>query len=132
MLRSIFPRILLVEDDLSISALITAALAAHNVQVDQCDSELAAIKLIATREYNAIVVDVRIVGRVGLTLLAHLHEAIPHMVSRIIVITADDRAEVEAELRAIGICGVIPKPVDLEEIVRAVQDCLDSAAAAIN
>jgi two-component system OmpR family response regulator len=132
MLTSVFPRILLVEGDAPLAAALSAALSAHHLTVDRCESELSAIPMITSSEYNAIIVDVNLVGRVGLSLLAHLHKALPHIIQRLIVITANDRNDVEAELKAIGICDVVPKPIDLQLIVDTVLGCLDTAAATVN
>ena len=132
MLTSVFPRILLVESDPPLAAALAAALTANHLTVETCDSEMAAVPLLIAGEYNAIIVDVNLIGRIGLSLLAHLHLKLPHIIPRVIVITASDRADVEAELKAIGICDVIPKPIDLQLIVSSVLQCLDTTASMVN
>lgn len=132
MLTSILPRVLLVEDDSPVFVVIASVLEAHHIQVDRADTDLAAIGLVIGEKYGVIIVDVKLVHGVGLTVLKHLHDHLPHLLPSLVVVTPDDSEKVRVELQAIGICDVIPKPVEPQVILRVVQHCLDLNASTVN
>jgi|GEM_PF-2017864 len=132
MLTSLLPRILLVEDDSDVFTVIAAVLEAHHIQVDRAETDLSAIGQVISETYAAIIVDVKLIRGIGLKVLKHLHDQLPHLLPRLIVVTGDDSEKVRAELQAIGICDVIPKPVEPQIILKVVQHCLDISSPTVN
>lgn len=132
MLTSLLPRVLLVEDDTQVFTVIAAVLEQYHIQVDRAESDLSAIGQVVGETYAAIIVDVKLIHGIGLKVLKHLHDFLPNLLPKLIVVTPDGSEGVRAELQAIGICDVIPRPVDPQVILKIVQHCLDVSSPTVN
>ena len=75
--------------------------------------------------YSLLVVDVHRNDREGLEFVHWLHHEHSHLVGRVVVISADDADALAHELDAMGVCDIVPKPVNAQEILRAVFECLE-------
>lgn len=115
-------RLLLIEPSESTAVPIRALLEQNGFTVDIAQSIADARDL--TR-YALLVVDVRRDDHDGLRFVQQLHRDESHLVGRIVVISADDSKALEQDLAALGVCDVVPKPVNAEEILRAVFECLE-------
>jgi CheY-like chemotaxis protein len=51
---------------------------------------------------------------------------------RLVVISADAADRIQTELAATGICDIVPKPVCAEDILAAVEQCLDNSSARVH
>jgi DNA-binding NtrC family response regulator len=122
------PRILLVEMDESVGVPLRAGLELNAFDVETSSDDDAAIERMAEEHFDALVVEVRLSRRSGLGLLEHIVRNLPAFMTRIVVISSDAEADVTREIKAIGVCDVIPKPVDLDTIIEAIRDCLDKTA----
>lgn len=116
------PYVLLVDDNEATCALITALLRREFV-VEIASDGYQAIEQLKTRQYAAILLDLRMPQMDGFGVLEHLREHSPETLRRVIVVSAalHDR-EVE-RLREYDICGVIRKPFDIDEFLDAVKTC---------
>ena len=117
-------RVLVVEAAESIAKPLCALLEQHKFTVDRVERSTEASALDLTK-YAALVIDLRLEDRDALALLERLHRDKSHLVGRVVVMTSSVAEEIVAALEAIGVCDVVPKPLNAEEIVRAVLDCLE-------
>ena len=117
-------RVLVVEPAESIAKPLCALLEQHDFTVDLVADSAQATALDLT-VYAALVVDLKLDDATALTLLERLHREQSHLVGRVVVMTSAVAEEVVTALEAIGVCDVVPKPLNAEDIVRAVLDCLE-------
>lgn len=115
---------LLIADDnmLSLRFLAdAAALLGH--RCDIAGDGLAALALARSRRYDLLLLDVRMPGLDGPTVLQRLRadESAASRLSAALATTAANLADHERTLRAQGFTGVLAKPVDLAGLQRALQ-----------
>lgn len=126
MMRDTLPRILLVEDDPTSRAFLTAALRATPAEVDAVDTMGAALALAASQTYAAWMIDARLPDGSGAELLARLRErdartpAIAH--------TAAHESDVLDALVAAGFAEALVKPMPAATLQSALRRVLGSAA----
>jgi DNA-binding response OmpR family regulator len=117
-------RVLVVEAAESVAKPLRGLLEQHEFIVDMVanSAEASAVEL---AKYAALIVDLKVGDGEALGLLERLHREKSHLVGRVVVMTSAAEADIVAALEAIGVCDVVPKPLNAEEIVRAVLDCLE-------
>lgn len=114
-------RLLLVEPSETTAVPIRALLEQNAFVVDRIDSTSEA----RTRDlsgYAAIIVDVK---RDDLEFVQWLHQTQSHLTGRVVVISADDHQALAEELEHLDVCDIVPKPINAQEILRAVFECLE-------
>jgi two-component system, sensor histidine kinase and response regulator len=114
--------VLLVDDDPALLQALPEALRLRmsEVTVDTADTATAALDRIASRDYDAIVTDIRMPGMDGLALLAEIRGRRPD--TPILIITG--HGEYDLALRALrgGAYDFIHKPIDRDDFVVSL-DC---------
>lgn len=127
-------RALLVEDDVSIATVITAALEDEAFTVDRCDRITERDRLLAAGTYDVMLTDVILLDGDGIETLGDVTRAFPDM--PVIILSAQNTLDTAVRASDTGAFEYFPKPFDLEELVRAVCQAADtrrvSAAAAPN
>jgi CheY-like chemotaxis protein len=115
------PRILIVEDDVAIRGMLTAALGREALAVDNAGDGVAALEKLATAAYAVIVVDLMMPRMDGYAFLDAFREL--HLPSRplIFVMTAYDDAAL-LKLDATLVHGYLKKPFDVERVVKLIRD----------
>ena len=111
--------ILLVEDEPLARRNITIFLqrASHNVH--QAETGEAAIDLISRINFNTIISDLRLPGRInGIDVLKHQWERSPE--KRLVLITAFGSAQVQSDAEAIGAV-YMEKPLSLSELLANIE-----------
>jgi DNA-binding response OmpR family regulator len=116
-------RLLLIEPSATTAAPIRALLEHNQYQVEVV-STIAEARARDLTRFAVLIVDVRREDRDGLVFVQWLHQVHSHLAGRVVVISADDSKALEQDLTALGVCDVVPKPVNAEEILRAVMECL--------
>ena len=116
--------VLLVDDDRALLQALTEALRLRmGVQVETADSAAAALDLIAARDYDAIVTDIRMPGIDGLELLAEIRTNRPDTPT--VMITGYGEHDLVVQALRGGAYDFIQKPIDREYLVaslgRAIQ-----------
>ena len=118
-------QILIIDDDPALLKALTEVLRLHpgNMKITTSSSPQEALALAAITEFDAIISDIKMPGKDGLTLLKELKEVSPD--TPILLMTAhDDREHVVMALRG-GAYDYIQKPIDTDYFVaslyRAVQ-----------
>src|SRR5437870_9202337 len=111
------PRVLIVDDDAALLQALPEALRLRmsEVTVDTADTATAALDRIASRDYDAIVTDIKMPGMDGLALLAEIRGRRPN--TPILIITG--HGEYDLALRALrgGAYDFIQKPIDRDYFV---------------
>src|SRR2546426_11938025 len=119
------PHVLIVDDDLALLAALPEALRLRmaGVTVDTADSGAAALDRIAARDYDAIVIDVKMPGMDGLALLAEIRRRQPD--TPILIITG--HGEYDLSVRALrgGAYDFIQKPIDRDYFVASLRRAIE-------
>jgi len=112
-------RILVVEDDTKTASFIKKALRAEGFAVDVCHDGHDALHLAETTPYDALVLDIMLPGRDGLSILRHLRDrrnGVP-------VLLLSARGEVNERVDGLnaGADDYLPKPFALAELIARVR-----------
>ena len=117
-------RILLVEDDVEVAALLQAVLTSYGYVVEMADA-LSVFQ--ASREHlpDLILLDLLLPSVNGLEAVRHLHD-LPET-SDIPIVLMSDEGNVAERAAQLGVAGYLTKPFDLEDLLAVVTQSLDSA-----
>jgi CheY-like chemotaxis protein len=116
------PLVLLVDDNEATCTLITALLR-REFQVEVAGDGAQAIESLKIRRYVSVLLDLRMPHTDGFAVLEFLAAHAPGDIGRVLVLTAALTAPELARARSYPICGVIPKPFDVEALLAAVKHC---------
>ncbi|WP_310531604.1 sigma-54 dependent transcriptional regulator [Novosphingobium sp.] len=122
--------VLLVEDDMSIAIVITAALEAEGFSVTHCDSVAMRDRLLADSDFNVLVTDVMLTDGDGIVGLPGIRESFPKM--PIIVLSAQNTLDTAVRATDTGAFEYFPKPFDIDELARTVRQAALSSGGQIN
>jgi len=114
------PRILVVDDEVDVQAVVGDVLAEDGYDVDTVGSSQDAIDAVDRRSYDAVICDVRLPGCRGEMLAAEMVRRRPRLANRIILLTGES-----SDLRAT--LPVLAKPFSLDAILNAIRARLSSA-----
>lgn len=108
-------KILIVDDEKAVRFFVAAGLTRAGWQVDQADSGEAALALLKITSYDVILLDLRMVGIDGVTVMRQAKEYWPE--TMVIILTA--YATVDSAIEAVrqGAYDYLRKPCDVSEIV---------------
>ena len=111
--------VLVVDDDPALLAALPEALRLRmaGVTVDTADSGAAALDRIAAREYDAIVIDIKMPGMDGLALLAEIRRRQPD--TPILMVTGHGEHALAIQALRGGAYDFIQKPIDRDHFVAA-------------
>jgi two-component system, NtrC family, response regulator HydG len=116
-------RILVVDDDPDICRNLSDILTDLGFKVDCAQDGLAALELVAQRPYDVALLDLKMPGMDGLTLYREIKKQRAGTVS--ILVTAYATAATAEEALAAGTWKVVPKPVDIRELLSMVDEALE-------
>ena len=121
-------RVLIVDDDPALLQALPEALRLRmaGVTVDTADSGTAALDRIVAREYDAIVIDVRMPGMDGLALLAEIRARRPD--TPVLMITGHGEHALAIQALRGGACDFIQKPIDRDHFVAALSRAIRAHA----
>ncbi len=112
-------RILVVEDEPFVRALMVEALAEAGYDVDDTGNSDAAARLLDADGYHVLVTDLHLPGRLNGVELAERSHARD---ARVPVVFVTARHDLLLRLRRVGVAGtMLSKPFAMDELVRAVQ-----------
>ena len=122
------PRVLIVDDDTALLQALPESLRLRieSVTVDTADSGRAALELITSMEYDAIVTDIKMPGTDGITLLAEVRTRWPDTPTLVITGHGDHALAIDA-LRG-GAYDFIQKPIDRDYFVSSLRRAIHIAA----
>ncbi|MFM5908533.1 MAG: sigma-54-dependent transcriptional regulator [Novosphingobium sp.] len=119
--------VLLVEDDMSIAIVITAALEAEGFSVTHCDSIAERDRLLAGGPFCVLVTDVMLTDGDGIEGLPAIRERFSTM--PIIVLSAQNTLDTAVRASDTGAFEYFPKPFDIDELARTVRQAAASSGA---
>ncbi|HEY2322384.1 MAG TPA: response regulator [Thermoanaerobaculia bacterium] len=126
-------KILFLATTLEVSHAIAAMLDSNDFDVTRTDDSRHAAALLRANHFDLLVVEVKTArDDEGLGLLRHVKGTAPQLGGRIVAISGDPTAHVQRELDAIGICEIVLKPVHEDDILAAVNECLDRTPATVH
>ena len=117
------PPVLVVDDNEATLTLITALLQRDYIVVAATDGNDAIDKL-RTKQFAAILLDLRMPQPDGFGVLDFLREHQPALLSRVVIVTAALSKHEIARAREYEICAVIAKPFEIETLLAAVRECV--------
>jgi CheY-like chemotaxis protein len=122
--EEIGPRVLVVDDSISVRRLLARQLRNLGFQVDEVTDGLQALGRLRDRSYDLIVTDLEMPRLDGFTLLAELRR-VESMASIPVVVasTRDDR-ETRRRVRELGAREFLAKPVDPFDLIRSIKPLL--------
>jgi DNA-binding response OmpR family regulator len=115
------PKILVVEDDDAIRALLVAALRREPFDVHAAVNGVEALELTRASEYAVILLDLMMPALNGVEFLQAFHEANPQSRTVVFVMTAFDDAMVR-HLAPNLVHGIVRKPFDVPQLVAMVRE----------
>jgi len=122
------PHVLIVDDDPALLAALPEALRLRmaGVTVDTADSGAAALDRIAARDYEVIVIDVKMPGMDGLALLAEIRARRPD--TPVLMITGHGEHALAIQALRGGAYDFIQKPIDRDHFVAALSRAMRAHA----
>jgi CheY-like chemotaxis protein len=116
-------RILIVEDN-KINQLVTQKIMdKHQIQCDMVADGFDALKILETRTYDAILMDINMPGMNGYETTKRLRAM--GVKSPVIALTAFDKEEVKAEVFASGMNDIMIKPFEPNQLFEVIQNQLE-------
>lgn len=115
---------LLVEDDNAIATVIRVALEDEGFEVDTCDTVAGRDASLEQRDYGVMLTDVMLLDGDGIETLGAVRERYPEM--PVIILSAQNTLDTAVRATERGAFEYFPKPFDLNELVRATRQAVDS------
>ena len=94
------------------------------VEVDEVGDGVAALKALATSTYDVVFVDLNMPILDGMKLIKRVREDERYGNARIVVVTTEERPEVEKQALELGASHYVRKPVNRRAIERVLRDVL--------
>lgn len=118
-------KVLLVDDDRLILATLSSGLAQAGYAVQACASAEEAMRVLGVERPDIAILDVRMPGQSGLELARHLleHPGLPF-----IFLTAYGEEDVVQQAVEHGALGYLVKPVDIPQLIPAIEAAIARAA----
>jgi len=115
------PSVLLVDDDPALLEALSEALGLRfkTIMVDVCDSGAAALELVARKDYDAVITDIKMPGMDGLELVARLREQTPDIPT--LLITGHGETDLAIQAIRTGAFDFIQKPIDRDYLMAALK-----------
>ena len=111
-------KILIVDDEKSICATLSAFLRDEGYDVDVAEDAGSAQKLLAAADYDVVVSDIVLPRVSGVALLQQIRQTAPHV--QVIMMTGEPNVETATEAVRAGASDYLTKPVCKDAILRAV------------
>jgi response regulator RpfG family c-di-GMP phosphodiesterase len=119
-------RVLVVDDELPVCALLTETFTAHGFESRSCNDGKAALEALEREEFDVVMSDLNMPGMSGMELLAKVREIYPRVAILMATGVNDVRTGIEAMKR--GAADYVVKPFDLEAVVASVRRALEMKA----
>ena len=121
------PKVLIVEDDASIGLVVSAALAAEDIDVQLCDTVSGRDAALAGGHFDLMLTDVVLKDSDGLATLKQVIAEAPDM--PVIIMSAQNTLETAVRASEINAFEYFPKPFDLNDLVLAVKQGIEKRRA---
>lgn len=127
---TLHPRILIVEDDVTISANLCAYMEAKGFVVDVAYDGASALYRLGVETFDAILLDIGLPGADGLTVLRRLRTEL-QQATPVLLLTARDELQDKLAAFAVGADDYVTKPFALAEIEARLRALLARAHGAV-
>ncbi|MEA2163375.1 MAG: hypothetical protein QOK37_1502 [Thermoanaerobaculia bacterium] len=117
------PRVLIVDDDDGIQALMKALLLRREVDVDSASDGDAALRKLREKSYHTIVLDLMLPKVNGFEVVRELKSSSPSLLKRTIVVTAVSNLALRDFSDSGLVRRVLRKPFDINEFIDEVLAC---------
>lgn len=117
-------KILVVDDEPELRKSVISVLRTRDYQIDEAGDGLRALDKIKSSFYNLVILDVRMPGMDGLTVLKKIKEEYPEIIVVILTAHANIRDAIEAIKE--GAYNYLEKPIDQEGILQLVDKAIDA------
>ena len=121
-------RLLVVDDDRMSAELVAVFGRRFGMHVELAENGREAIEKIATRRYDAIVLDLLMPGIDGFGVLEYLDRCQPDLLSYTIISSGLPEKYQERVVQY-GLRGVLPKPLDQRKLQEMIEDCMAAERA---
>jgi len=113
------PRVLVLDDDVSMQKLVSVLLRREGYNVEVVSSGRAAIAAVEKEPFAALLLDLMMPHEGGMTVLKHLRDSNPAMLQKVILLTATP----DSVLKTIAgdVFAVVKKPFEGPDLVAAVR-----------
>ncbi len=118
-----FPRVLIVDDDPGILAVLMEILGRTSVEVTQAASGLDALERLDEERFELLITDLDMPGLSGVELISKAKLLAPTM--PVLVVTGSQRGRLTGGSGDLEVAGWFPKPFDPLRILDRVEDLLD-------
>ncbi|WP_341219943.1 sigma 54-interacting transcriptional regulator [uncultured Pseudoalteromonas sp.] len=115
--------VLLVDDDASLLKLLAIRIESKGYQVTTCESGLAALQILKSHVFDAVITDLRMDEMDGMALHRQLQSRYPAL--PVIMMTAHGSIPDAVEATKQGIFAFITKPVDKDELFDSLANAID-------
>lgn len=115
--------ILLVEDHEVARETTAKLLEAEGAKVNTAETGRDAIRMLTRGDYEILLLDLNLPDFEGTEILRSLQAAKPKSLRCVLVVTGDVRPERIAEVKALGANDLLPKPVNMERLRKALAAC---------
>ncbi len=119
-------RILVVEDDKKLASFLRKGLVEDNLVVDLLHHGDVALERILTQTFDAIVLDIMLPGRDGLSILREMRRQ--HLNTPVLLLSARGNVNERVEGLNLGADDYLPKPFSISEVVARVRALLRRAS----
>lgn len=118
-------KILVVEDDASVSELVKTVLEEEGYEIIIAPSAEKAKPIIATEKPNLAMIDIILPGQGGMDLILDIHSSSPDLG---IILTSGkidmNKSTFKVLAHQFGVIAILPKPFTVEELLTTVKDAL--------
>lgn len=125
-------RILVVDDNPSNRKVIEAFLEPTLIKIDDVESGFEALEMIDIKEYDLVLMDLRMPKMDGIETLERIRKEYPDFDTPVVVLTADIMNEVKERLLNSGFTAFLAKPVSSVELLGIVQEYIPEKVIAIS
>ncbi|MET0501244.1 MAG: sigma-54 dependent transcriptional regulator [Candidatus Binatia bacterium] len=117
-------KLLVVDDDSNLVELVTMKLEAANYQVTTALKEEDALKAVKDEVFDLCIVDLRLAGSNGISLMTELHSVSPDM--PVIILTGHASVETAVDAMKKGAYGYLTKPFNSPELLLQIERALEN------
>ncbi len=117
------PAILIVEDDEPTRSLLSAIVARNGMRPVEAHDGRSARALLAHSTFDAVLLDLLLPEVSGVEILAELSATLPHVLERVIVVTAALEPEWMARIEVKRAHAVVRKPFNVRELEKEMLAC---------
>ena len=116
--------VLIVEDDSRLRNFLKIVVRRCGLPCTSVDAGDVALQMMREQEFSAVILDLMLPGMTGFQVLESLRNTHPHLLRRIIILTAVSQAMLDRNFDTQSLVwSIIRKPFDVNELTRAIDDC---------